>query len=1383
MDLQDRIRNLPPDKRALLEKKLKAKLGNKKRLIYIPRADDGATFPLSFAQQRLWFLYQLDPESPFYNVPSALKLTGSLDIQALKSSINDIIKRHEVLRTVFLSDGKDPVQKIHPDLTIDLPVEDLTQLDNQAQQASIKQLSSEEARKFFRLDQLPLIRCKLLKLGDTEHILIMNIHHIVSDGWSMSVFNKELRTFYAHHTVHAPVPLDALAVQYCDFSVWQRERMRGAVLDEQLYYWTKQLKDAPPLLEMPLDRAYPPLKSYNGARIRCMLPERLTESLQRQKRQYDATLFMYLLTAFNVLLYRYTRQQDIVVGSPIASRTSAEIEPLIGFFVNTLVLRADLSGDPSFRQLLGQVRETTLDAYTHQDLPFEKLVEELKPERSLSYSPLFQVMFVLQSASTETLQLEGLAIQPVAMDSGIEKFDLTVSAEETAGGLCFSWSYNTDIYDQDSIQRMMRHYQVLLEQVVADPDKPVSAYELLTPEERQQLLFDWNATAVAYPGEQSIQALFEAQVARTPEAVAVVWRDLVLSYGELNARANRLAHYLITQGVGPDTLVALCLERSLDLVVAVLGILKAGGAYAPLDPGYPKERLAFMLQDTRAPVLITQSSLQAALPPSEASVLWVDEAVDPLAAYADTNPAVRSQPQHLAYINYTSGSTGQPKGVAIPHQGVTRLVFGANYVSLDASRTLLQMAPVSFDAATFELWGALLHGGRCVLYPEAVPTVDGLKAIIAQHRVDTLWLTAAFFNVIVDTDADALKNVEQVLTGGEALSVTHIRKALQHLKGTRLINGYGPTEGTTFTCCYPIPACLDADLRSIPIGRPISNTQVYVLDDHLQPVPIGVVAELYIGGDGLARGYLNRPELTAERFIANPLAGTPGERLYRSGDRVRYLADGNIEFIGRNDDQVKLRGFRIELGEIEATLRRHPQVQDSVVLVREAGAAGKQLVAYVVAEPTADDLAGTLRDSLKQKLPEYMVPSAFITLAALPLTPTGKVDREALPSPDQQQMNRDGHRVGPRNVTEETLASIWCKLLGLDSVSVYDDFFALGGHSLLSVRLLNKIEQTFGRKLPLATLFQAPTIDALARTLQEDNPDISWSKLVVIQPNGSRPPLFFVSGSTFKQVISRHMGPDQPFFGFEDFGLDGKRATYVDVEDLAACYIEELQAFKKHGPYLLAGFCFGGLVAYEMARQLVEQGEKIALLGLIDTVNPTYSRRKKAAASRQLGHFHEKFRSVPLRDKPVLLAKSLLKRVRRVKAKLKLFGMTIRHHGRKFICRAYLRLGFIVPVGMRDWYIVGNYLEAIKAYKPKQYRGTVVLFKSEDFSRHDTRLGWDDLVEGEVRVHEMPGTHTGVIRDDRNAEILAEALSSEIELTQMGADVSLGQTPPAIPVR
>jgi len=798
-ELKKRIASLSPAKRALFEQHLKSLETEEAQSQPITPIKGRDSAELSFAQQRLWFLYRMDPNSPFYNISSAWRLRGPLDVDALKNSLNIIIQRHEALRTTFSMREGDPVQLIAPSLSLPLPVIDLRDLPDTQRDIEVQRLLTEEARQSFQLEKGPLLSAKLLRLEKQQHVFVLVIHHIISDGWSMGVLMREMSKLYEALTAGQPDPLPALPIQYADFAQWQRKALRGELLDEQLRYWEERLAGAAPVLELPTDRPRPAVQSFNGTHDTWLLDDTVADGLKRLGQQEKSTLFMTLLAAFQMLLRHYTRQQDIVVGSPIAGRQQQQTEGLIGFFVNTLALRTNLSGDPTFRELLGEVRETTLEAYAHQDLPFEKVVEELKPERSLSYSPLFQIMFVLENASTETLHLKGLDIQRVGIDSGVEKFDLTVFAEETAKGLRFLWSYNTDIYNPDTVkrmtQRMTRHYQVLLEQIVEDPDKPISEYDLLTAEERRQLLFDWNATATVYPKDQCIPQLFEAQVARRPEAVAVIHEDRQLSYAELNARANRLAHYLIAQGVGADTLVALCLERSPELVVAVLGILKAGGAYVPLDPGYPAERLAFMLEDTRAPVLITQASLQAALPPHDATVLALDNA-DALAGYAEANPPLRTQPRELAYVIYTSGSTGQPKGVEISHRSLINLVtwHQRRYALSPEDRTTLLAGP-AFDASVWEIWPTLTAGASLYVPNDDIRMApDRLVGWYADKGITLSFLPTPLATALLEQDLSAGLSLRTLLTGGEAL----------HLSSTKplpftLVNHYGPTESTVVT--------------------------------------------------------------------------------------------------------------------------------------------------------------------------------------------------------------------------------------------------------------------------------------------------------------------------------------------------------------------------------------------------------------------------------------------------------------------------------------------------------------------------------------------------------------------------------------------------------
>jgi len=909
--------------------------------------EEVCALPTSFSQQRLWFFSQLEPGNPFYNMPAAVLLKGSLNVETLKRSFQETVRRHEALRTTFCTvDGK-PVQVIHPTLNFALPVTDLRELPPAKREAEVQKLTAEAALQHFNLAKGPLLRANLLHLDSEEYILLLTLHHIVFDGWSIGVLLRELAALYEAFSTGKPSPLSELPIQYADFAVWQREWLGGDRARIDLAYWKQQLEGAPPLLELPTDRPRPSVQTYRGAKHSFLLSKALTEALNSLSRKENVTLFMTLLAAFKTLLYRYTGQADIVVGAPIANRNRAELEELIGFFVNTLVLRTDLSDTPTFRELLARIREVTLEAYAHQDLPLEQLMEELQPQRDLSYNPLFQVSFVLQNAPLPIQHLPGMTLTVLEVDNQTSKFDLAVNLEEKPDGISANFEYSTDLFDAATICRMAGHFQTLLEEIAANPDRCIEELPLLTENERYQLLRGWNDAPVDYPRDRCIHQLFEQQAERTPDAVAVVFEDQKLTYRELNERANKLAHYLQQLGVQPEVLVGICVERSLEAIVGLLGILKAGGAYVPLDPTYPKERLSFLLEETQVSVLLTQAHLAESLPAHQAHLICLDSDWEIIAQHGEENPAPLVTSSNLAYIIYTSGSTGKPKGASVTQRGVVRLVKGSNYANLSAEEVFLQLAPISFDAATFEIWGSLLNGARLVVMPAHTPSLQELGQAIRQNQITTLWLTAGLFHLMVDEQLEDLKQVQQLLAGGDILSVSHVLKLLREAKGCRLINGYGPTENTTFTCCYSITDASQI-VNSVSIGCPISNTQVYILDSLLQPVPIGVPGELYIAGDGLARGYFKRPELTARAFISNPFSDEPDARLYKTGDRARYLPDGNIEYLGRIDSQVKIRGYRIELGEIEETLRHHPAVQDAAAIARDDGSGNKRLVAYVV---------------------------------------------------------------------------------------------------------------------------------------------------------------------------------------------------------------------------------------------------------------------------------------------------------------------------------------------------------------------------------------------------------------------------------------------------
>ena len=919
---------------------------NDSDLLHILPTSRSEPLPLSFAQARLWLLDQMMPQNPFYNMPYALRLAGELDVLALQRSLNEIIRRHETLRTSFQTVDGQATQFIASTFELTLAVIDLQSLPKVEGEHKARELASEMAQQPFNLTEAPLIRVMLLRLAPTEHVLLLVMHHIISDGWSIGVFHRELAVLYDTFVTGKTSPLPELSIQYADFAVWQRSWLEKTALKNQLLYWQQQLANLA-VLQLPKDYPRPAEQSFRGAVEILEVPLNLKQGLVKLSQQHGVTLFMTMLAAFKVLLHRYTGQTDIVVGSPIANRNRSEIEPLIGFFVNTLVLRTQIQTKECFSELLSRVQEVTLGAYAHQDLPFERLVEELQPERHLNTNPLVQVMFALQNAPMSELQLTGLQLSRLELEYKTTRFDMEWHVWEQSQGLQVMVAYATDLFAQQTIHRMLGHFQTLLDSVVANPQHQICSVPLLSTTEHQQLLFKWNDTDREYPHHKCIHQLFETQVEQTPDAVALVFEDQQLTYNELNVRANQLAHYLQSIGIGPEVLVGLCVERSLEMVVGLLGILKAGGAYVPLDPNYPIERLAYILSDAKVSVLLTQQHLVERLSQHSDRVVGLNLDTDDraIAQHSQDNPSNRVMAEHLAYVMYTSGSTGVPKGVSVVHRSVVRLVKETNYAKLSAEEVFLQLAPLAFDASTFEIWGCLLNGGRLVIMPPQTPSLLELGQAVEQHEVTTLWLTASLFHLMVDQQLLKLKNVRQLLAGGDVLSVPHVQRVVEQLPILTLVNGYGPTENTTFTCCCPITQITQVQV-SVPVGRPIANTQVYLLDEQLQPVPMGVPGELYTSGDGLSRGYFNRPELTASKFIPNPFSSQPGARLYQTGDQARYLSDGNIEFLGRIDHQVKLRGYRIELGEIESVLNQHPQVQQAVAIFREDSPSNQRLVAY-----------------------------------------------------------------------------------------------------------------------------------------------------------------------------------------------------------------------------------------------------------------------------------------------------------------------------------------------------------------------------------------------------------------------------------------------------
>ena len=1308
--------------------------------------------PVSYAQERLWFLEQLEGSLTAYNIPMVWRFRGPLDNEALRKAVEAIVARHEPLRTVFVHHENTPAQMVRGLERFELNTQDLQGLSPEDQKLNVSQICRAEADCPFDLTCDLMIRAKLLRLDDQDHQLLVTMHHIASDGWSMDVFTKELSALYGHYLdasteTSGIIPLDPLPVTYIDYSAWQKETLSADRIEGLLSYWRQELKGLP-ALEFPTDRPRPVMASYRGSSVPIELNESLTRRLESLAQSQQVTLQMLLLAAYEVLLYRYSHQEDFAVGIPFAGRNDTQLENLIGFFVSTLVIRADLTGEPTFQELLSRVRQKSLAAYDHQELPFQVLLADLQPERHLSRPPLFQVMFQLLTQDTSGLNLQGLEVIEEYYSTERVKFDLEMHLSPHQGRIEGDLAYSSDLFDPSTIERMAAQYVRLLESIVAQPNQKIGQFSILTDQERDRLLIEFNDTACEYPRELCVHELFEQQVERTPDAVAVVFEDRQLSYSELNARSNRLARHLRKYGVGDQTPVGLCLERSLDLVVSILGILKAGGTYVPLDADYPVKRLENMLELAQVEHLVTQSQLHAKLPRSKRQVIWVDRDANAIANEDSTNLNLAHDSHRLAYIMFTSGSTGEPKAIMIEHRSIVRLVSHVQYARFGSDRVFVLLASVSFDASTFELWGAFLHGARLVIPPQGLHDAKLLKQLIEGHRVTTLWLTSSLFNQIVDQDPKALLGLDELLIGGEALSVTHVKKAIKALNDTAtIINGYGPTESTTFACCFRIPFTLPLDIGSIPIGRPISNTQVYVLDSHRELLPIGVPGELYIGGDGLARGYMNRPDLTAERFVPNPFSNDSDSKLYRTGDLCRWRDDGTLEYLGRIDHQVKLRGFRIELGEIEAVLSQHPSIAQCVVILREDRPGDKRLVAYYTQRGEQTPSVLELRESLGSRLPEYMVPAAYVRLDALPLTPSGKIDRRGLPLPDIKDVGVQDQYTPARNGIEKQLAQIWSEVLGIERIGIHDNFFALGGHSLLAVRLFSEINNRLGHELPLSILFQQGTISQIAQMINESPKDQPIARIVQLSDSKEGPALVVMPGLNgellySKKLVSR-IEQSHNVVGLQP-NLDPRfLETYADFSRTASEYRRIIRVHQPQGPYRLLGYSYGGILGFEIARQLEEQGQAVDFCGVIDTgIEPDLSYRQLGSVAVHLARV-----SINL---PRWIAAScgpnhFRKTVARANRKLRYFGRTLLAQGKT-------KYTFDDEFGTKKSQddrrkVLGCLFESFTDYKPNNYRSRVTLFRAAtrpSYHHLSPDLGWSRIA-AHVDVHRVPGDHETIL--------------------------------------
>ncbi|MDM8557980.1 amino acid adenylation domain-containing protein [Candidatus Parabeggiatoa sp. HSG14] len=1050
--------------------------------------------PLSFAQQRLWFLNQLEGQNATYNMSAAECLVGSLHIPALKQSLLEIVQRHEILQTIFPTINGEPSVQLST-IHYQLPIINLQEIPLEAQAIEIQRLTNEESQHPFDLSKGPLFRTTLLRVNQNSHILLVNMHHIISDGWSISVFIRELVTLYEAFSKDEPSPLPPLTIQYVDFAHWQRQWLAGERLQTQIDYWQQQLADIPARLELPTDYPRPPVQTFKGHTQSFEIQKELLTQLNQLSQENNATLFMTLLAVYAVLLGRYSSTEDIVIGSPIANRHFADIEPLIGFFINTLVLRTNLSGNPCFNDLLVQVKKACLDAYAHQDVPLEQLVETLKPERNLSHTPLFQVMFVLQNTPEENLALPDLTLTPLELDNITAKFDLTLSLEETTQGISGSLEYNTDLFNADTIRRMVTHFETLLKGIIAAPTQPISQLPLLTETEKHQILIEWNNTEKTYPQNQCLHQLFETQVEQTPNAIAVTFENQQLTYQTLNKKANQLAHYLQSLGVKPEVLVGICIERSLEMVIGLLGILKAGGAYVPLDPNYPQERLAFMLKDSQILILLTQEKLieklsgltQNLKSKAKNHLVCLDSGWKTISQLNDNNPSSGAMPSNLAYMIYTSGSTGQPKGVMNTHRGIcNRLLWMQEAYQLNHLDKILQKTPFSFDVSVWEFFWPLL-AGACLVVAKPNGHKDNaylIKIIIVQ-KITTLHFVPSMLQVMVqEPEFEKCTSLKRVICSGEALPFELQERFFARLTHqVELHNLYGPTEAAVDVTYWQCQR--ESHLKKVPIGYPIANIQLYILDSYQEPTSIGIPGELHISGIGLARGYFNRVELTAEKFIPNPFSKESNARLYKTGDLARYLPDGSIEYLNRIDNQVKIRGFRIELGEIETILLQHALVQEAIVLSHNDSENNNYLVAYLVPNADQNFSINELRQFLKEKLPDYMIPANFVVLENIPLTAHGKVDYRALPKPEATRAT-DTVFKAPRTSEEEILANIWAEVLNLEQVGIHDNFFDLGGDSIRSIKIIAKAKQA-NLDFSLQQLFQMPTIYELAHLIEQES--------------------------------------------------------------------------------------------------------------------------------------------------------------------------------------------------------------------------------------------------------------------------------------------------------
>ena len=1303
--------------------------------------------PVSYAQQQIWVHAQLVPEIPIYNEPITFHRNGPLDIQVLERALTEIVRRHQAWRTVFRAVNEEPVQVVLPAAPVRLRIADLRGLPADAREQEARRLAVEDALRPFDLSRGPLFRTLLVHFSEVEHRLFLTLHHIIFDGYSIyRVLLPELARLYKAFSENKSADLQELPTQYPDFARWEQAWLpQGGRLASQLAFWKKQLGENPSMLQLPTDQPRPPAQSFRGAIQPVSFSPKLRDALKLLSQREGATLFMGMIGAFAVFLYRYSSCEDVSIGTVSSGRKRSEFEGLLGYFLNPVVLRNNLSGDPTFRELLRRTREVTLDALSNDDAPFTQVVNEVDPDRSLSFNPLFQALLTLEPPMSESQDGWTVALTQSEVDTGLSKLDLCLELDDRAAGLIGRFKYSSDLFEPATVLRMAGHLTALLEGIVSNPDQRISRLPMLTEAERLQLCVEWNNTATDIPAGTCLHELFAAQAERTPDTVAVANGNFQLKYRELHTRSHRLAAFLQAKGIGPEKPVGLYLEPSWEMPTAILAVLKAGGACVPLDPSYPSERHSHVLKETGMKVLLTQRRLSSQIPPNDVEVVCVDDEE----VYGGTEQPVPCElrPDNLAFVIYTSGSTGKPKGVQITHANLIHSTCARPiYYGASPARFLL-LSSFAFDSSLAGIFSTLCYGGTLVLTSGSLSSnLTQIASFAEQQQVSHLLCVASLYSLLLEqAKVGQLASLRVAIVAGESCPVDLVERHYKKVPRAVLFNEYGPTEATVWSTVY---RCVEGKREKlVPIGRPIPNTRVYVLDSHLNLMPVGVPGELHIAGGGVARGYLKRPEETRERFIPDIFSDMPGTRMYKTGDLVRYLPDGNLELLGRLDHQVKIRGFRVEPEEIEAVISEYRGVRQAVVVVRQSDTHEPNLVAFVVPVSFSQFDADGLKRFIGTRLPTAMVPASFVVLERLPLMPNGKVDRNALSVPLPPAS--EGSSLPARGELEARLADIWSGLLGKRGFGMTENFFDLGGHSLLIAKLLLRIEQQFEKRLSLANVFQAPTIRQLAEMLSGNGLISHHPAIVPVQAHGSKPVLYWVRGGSFLLPLAKRLGPNQPILGLHLPAADaGQLPTPYKFEDISAAMVRQLREVQPEGPYYLAGLCVNGVIAYEMARQLRQQGQQIALLAMFDAQNPAYYENFSHQSRTQLllrrtGHHLRNFRRQRLIDY----------------VNDRLTGIQRRASVRYWRMRNALGLS-VDEKHLQDLDTIVH--PASFVYRPENYAGEVVFFQSTDWPHGEYwnfYASWDGMIGGGVRVFKISGGHESMFYEE-NVDLLASELES-----------------------